>query len=114
MGKVIDGHPDISANVTAGGKHMKRNCWEFKDCRSKKDCPAFSEYRLNGEHGGVNAGRSCWVVAGTFCSEKIQGKFAQEISSCRQCDFYQFVYEEEKDDFKVSAILWPKLDKGAC
>ncbi len=92
---------------------MKRNCWEFKGCQSKKDCPTFGEYRLDGEHGGVNAGRACWVVAGTFCSEKIQGEFAQDISSCRNCDFYQLVYEEEKDDFKMSASLWPKLDNGA-
>ncbi len=92
---------------------MKQNCWEFMDCGSKRDCPAFSEDRLNGEHGGVNAGRACWVVAGSFCSDKIKGEFAQSGKTCRQCDFYQHVYEEEKDDFKISATLWPKLGKGA-
>ena len=92
---------------------MKQNCWEFKGCQSKKDCPVFGEYRLDGEHGGFNAGRTCWVVAGTFSSETVQGKFARETSSCRKCDFYQLVYEQEHDDFKMSASLWPKLDKGA-
>ncbi len=90
---------------------MKQNCWDFKGCTQKLDCPVFIETRLNGVHGGVNAGRACWVVAGTFCHDKVRGEFAKGIKSCRQCDFYKHVFEEEKDDFTVSALLWPKLQQ---
>jgi len=62
----------------AGNRHnpIRRgiNCWEFKQCRHERDtpkerrrvCPAVVETRLNGVHGGANAGRSCWVVDGTL------------------------------------------------
>ena len=30
-------------------------------------CPAAVEERLDGVLGGVNAGRSCWMVVGAFC-----------------------------------------------
>lgn len=50
----------------------KINCWEFKKCGRESGgahaydfgvCPAATEKRLNGTHGGKNAGRACWVVA---------------------------------------------------
>ena len=88
---------------------MKRNCWEIKSCTSKEECPAYGEARLNGVHGGTNAGRACWVVVGTFCSHRILGEFARKISSCRQCEVYRLVEQEEGGDFKISALLLPML-----
>jgi len=52
-------------------------CWEVKAC-GKEDCPAF---------GSTDA--RCWLVAGTMCGGKPQGKFAQKFGSCVECDVYQ-------------------------
>lgn len=99
---------------------MKKNCWEFKKCGRELGgahvkelgiCPATTEKRLDGIHDGKNAGRSCWVVAGTFCNGEVQGTFATKYKSCEMCDFYRLVREEEYPKFLLSAILLGKLKK---
>ncbi len=96
----------------------KQNCWEFKKCGRQPGghnveqfgvCPASVEKRLNGVHGGINAGRACWVIAGTFCRGEVQGEFAKKFKSCRNCEFYLKVKEEEGVDFILSAALLAKL-----
>ncbi len=72
----------------------KMNCWELLGCQ-KDNCPAHRETRLNGVHGGFNAGRACWVVAGTRCGGKVQGDHAQKIGNCMKCDFYLRVVRDE-------------------
>lgn len=92
------------------------NCWEFKKCGRESNgdnvaelgiCPAYTEAKLNGIHDGKNGGRSCWVIAGTFCGDKIQGTFAEKERNCLACDFYKFVRHEErpKDNFRMSIEL---------
>jgi len=85
----------------------KQNCWEYKKCgREKSDategkpgvCPATYIEGLNGVHCGVNGGRCCWAVSGTFCDGKIQGTFAEKLSDCSECDFYKMVMAEEKQN----------------
>ncbi len=97
---------------------MKKNCWEFKKCGREpggekvKDlgiCPATIEKKLDSVHEGKNAGRACWVVAGTFCKGEVQGSFAQKYKNCEKCDFYQAVRKEEGAKFMLSAILLNKL-----
>ena len=92
----------------------KRNCWDLKKCGRQPGgvnvkqfgtCPAATERKLDGEHGGENAGRSCWVIAGTFCEGQVQGSFAQKYESCEKCDFYQLVRQEEGLKFKMSSRL---------
>lgn len=82
------------------------NCWEFKQCGrqpggDKADelgiCPATEARKLHGIHGGVNAGRACWIVAGTMCGGKAVGTFAQELGNCWKCDFYVAVRSREND-----------------
>jgi hypothetical protein len=82
----------------------KINCWEFKNCGREPDgayvhefgvCPASTESRLDGVHGGKNAGRACWVIAGSLCGDNIQGRYANKMKSCKACDFYQNVKEDE-------------------
>ncbi|MBI4824559.1 MAG: hypothetical protein HY805_10080 [Nitrospirae bacterium] len=99
---------------------MKRNCWEFKGCgrqpggkREKQNgiCPATTEAKLNGIHGGKNAGRACWVVAGTWCGGDVQGSFAQKYKNCELCDFYQTVRREEGANYQISILLLNKLKK---
>jgi eukaryotic-like serine/threonine-protein kinase len=78
----------------------KINCWEFmKCCRGPNDavgenshiCPATLNSSLNGLNEGEKSGRACWLVAGTFCDEKISGTYAEKIKSCRYCTFYKEV-----------------------
>ncbi len=61
------------------GKLMKRNGWEVQKCgrepggknaREMKVCPAAVFDKIDGAHGGKNAGQACWVVAGTMCGGK--------------------------------------------
>ncbi len=75
------------------------NCWEFMKCgrgpaTSKGNCdtcPATQSSSLDGLNEGEKAGRACWLVAGTFCSNRISGTFAEKIDSCMDCDFYRHV-----------------------
>lgn len=93
---------------------MKKNCWEFKNCGRQPGgehihdlgvCPAVMETKLDGVHGGKNSGRTCWVVAGTYCGGKVQGTFGQKYSNCKLCDFYRTVKTEENSGFKLSPTL---------
>ena len=97
---------------------QRKNCWEAKDCgrhlggKKVKElgiCPASMEARLDGVHGGKNAGRSCWVVAGTLCSGEEQGTFAKKFRNCETCDFYETVKKEESPAFKFSSTLLAKI-----
>ena len=98
----------------------KLNCWEFKNCGrepngSKIDelgaCPASTETKLDGAHGGKNAGRACWVVAGTMCLGKVEGSYALKEKNCLRCDFYNFVYDEELENFYFMTKLYDKLER---
>lgn len=97
---------------------MKSNCWEFKKCGRQPGgdhvqefgvCPAATEHRLDGIHEGRNAGRSCWIMAGTLCKGEVQGTFAQKYKNCEICDFYKRVKQEEFPKFTLSALLLKKL-----
>jgi hypothetical protein len=100
-----------------GGK--KLNCWEMKQCGREPGgssvellgiCPAALDKRLEGVHGGNNAGRACWMIAGTYCQGKIQGVFAQKLGTCADCDFYKRVKIKEGSDFLPSSVLLHRLD----
>jgi hypothetical protein len=90
---------------------MKRiNCWEFMKCGREPGgdkagemgvCPAASEERYHGIQGGKNAGRVCWIVAGTMCKGEVKGTFAMKYSNCKKCPFYKKVVEEEKLLFRL-------------
>ncbi len=99
-------------------KDRKQNCWEFKKCgrgpdcklnTSHEPCPAATEERLDGVHGGKNSGRACWVVAGTYCGGKVQGTHASKHDVCKKCDFFQMVQEEEGKKFQRPLFLLSKL-----
>jgi hypothetical protein len=92
----------------------KDNCWEFMKCgreqggtlaAKRRVCPAAVEEGLEGIHGGRNAGRACWVVAGTFCGGKVQGTFARKYRNCGRCNFYIKVRMEEGINFRMPMVL---------
>ncbi len=91
-----------------------KNCWEAKNCGREVGgakigelglCPASKETKLNGANNGKNAGRACWVMAGTLCEGKIQGTFPDKMRACIDCGFYMAVQKEEKDDFTTTLKL---------
>ena len=93
---------------------QKMNCWEFHKCGRDTTsdgsiCPAAREARLDGIHGGRNAGRACWVVAGTCCNGEVQGRYAKKYATCEKCDFLAKVREEEGARFQLSIMLLNKL-----
>lgn len=99
-------------------KDKKQNCWEFKHCGRGTDtpqdgtlepCPAATEERLDGIHGGINSGRACWAVAGTLCGGKIQGTHAAKQDVCQKCDFYKKVTEQEGDQIQSPLLLLSRL-----
>jgi|GEM_PF-1789882 len=85
------------------------NCWEYMKCGREPNgvnveesgcCPAASSEIHNGLNRGVNAGRFCWKIVGTLCSDSIKGVSAIEIESCLQCPFFKEVEEEEGSSFR--------------
>jgi hypothetical protein len=102
----------------------KKNCWGHKKCGREPGgekahelgvCPATEEKRLDGTHGGKNAGRACWAVAGSLCGGKVQGTFAEKYGNCMKCDFYKSVRKDENGEFKLSSTLLEILsEKNEC
>ena len=97
-----------------------KNCWEHKKCGREPGgaktgtlgvCPAATESRLDGTHEGKNAGRACWVVAGTLCGGEVQGTFAKKFAGCEKCDFYLSVQQEAFPRFTFSSVLLQKIRK---
>jgi hypothetical protein len=98
----------------------KQNCWEFKKCgreaggakeKELGTCPAAVTRELDGTHGGKNAGRACWVVAGTMCGGKVQGTFATKYDNCAKCDFYVSTKGEEAHKYEYAPLLLNKIRK---
>ena len=95
---------------------LKLNCWEFMGCGLQNEgsvlntnatdiCPAYLEKKLDGIHGGNNAGRACWVVSHTMCSGRVQETYEKKFKACVICDFYRCVKEEEDNKFIISHVL---------
>jgi hypothetical protein len=98
----------------------KQNCWEFKKCGRESGgtksselgvCPTAVTPELDGTHGGRNAGRACWIVAGSLCGGKVQGTFAAKFENCEKCDFYKSVKKDEGLRFIMSPLLLKKVRK---
>ncbi len=96
-----------------------KNCWEYNKCGREPGgdktgtlgvCPAATEIRLDGTHEGKNAGRACWIVAGTLCKGEVQGTFAKKFEACEKCEFYLKVRDEEFPKFVFSSVLLNKLN----
>lgn len=84
----------------------KKNCWEHKNCgrqpggHKEKElgtCPVTVFQVVDGAHGGKNAGRACWAIAGSLCGGAVQGTYAQKLFNCWRCDFMNLVKKEEED-----------------
>lgn len=83
----------------------KLNCWEFKNCGRHEGgdkvaelgiCPAYSESKLDGVHGGTNGGRACWILKNTLCGGNLQSNLAVKLGQCVACEFYKSVMGVEE------------------
>jgi len=94
----------------------KLNCWEAMKCgreNNSKDCyfsevgtcPASIETFMDGVNDGQNAGRACWVIAGTLCGDDVQGDCSSKIKTCLACVFYHQVRKEQGERFMTGTEL---------
>ena len=97
----------------------KLNCWEVQKCgrepgghavADQGPCPAAVETTLDGVHGGKNSGRTCWVLAGTFCAGQVVGTAARKLANCSECVFYKLVVREEGDNAVPTLSLVRRLN----
>ena len=61
-------------------------CWEYMKCGREPGGEKIAEYG----HcpAALSPDNNCWFVAGTMCSGKIEGTYAQKIDTCIICDYY--------------------------
>ena len=85
------------------------NCWEFKKCGREPGgertedlgiCPAADLKKHKDANHGVAGGRICWALAGTLCEGKVQGVYAEKIDTCTNCEFYDYVRIQEKQNIR--------------
>ena len=78
----------------------KLNCWEYMKCGREPGgdkatelgiCRVAGDKHSNGANSGLNGGRICFAVAGSFCLGEVQGIFAKKLASCRECEFYKLI-----------------------
>ncbi len=96
---------------------MRKNCWEVKRCGRQPGghrahegiCPVATEHRLHGVHGGKNAGRSCWIVAGSLCGDRTQGDFTGKFDNCSRCPFFDQVRKDEGGRYQMAITLLQRI-----
>ena len=63
---------------------LENRCWEAKHC-DETNCPAYKN----------ECGR-CWLIAGTMCGGKPQGKFVEKYNSCIECEVFQAAMGDDR------------------
>lgn len=91
------------------------NCWDVMKCGREHDsptvndqgeCAASAAVKANGLHGGLNGGRVCWAIAGSFSGKQPSCTFVARMGGCESCTFYKMVRVMESSDYKqVNDIL---------
>lgn len=90
------------------------NCWEWSQCghepgganAAKGVCPAALERRTDGVNSGAQAGRCCWAISDTSCTENLKFK----LCKCLQCEFMAKVQDEEGIDFVLMEKVLQRLN----
>ncbi len=84
------------------------NCWDIKGCGFGPDadktkggrvCPAASHTSADGFLGGVNGGRACHFIMGTFCGGKGPLPQEEKLEGCKKCSFYQSLRDKHGNCF---------------
>jgi signal transduction histidine kinase len=88
----------------------KVNCWQEMQCGREPGgarageqgpCPAATDTTCDGINDGKNAGRLCWVVAGTLCGGQTQGTREEKLERCQSCSFFRRVKYEQGCHFQL-------------
>ncbi len=96
------------------------NCWDYMLCGRESGgthtndlglCQAAKDERFNGIHGGINAGRACWVVASTVLKGSNHCTFAKHGNNCGMCDFYKIVRKEEGNKLCPTFFLFKMVEE---
>ncbi len=96
------------------------NCWEFKKCGREPggakvgelgECPAAKQDWLDGQNGGTQGGRLCWIVQATLCGNQVQGDFFSKLGNCVKCEFLKSVMREEGSNFNYGMKQWLAMQK---
>ena len=103
-------------------KKLVSNCWDHHRCGREQGgskvhdlgvCPAAVEAGADGMHDGINGGRVCWAVAGTFCRGEVQGSFASKIRDCLNCEFYESIRMEQGEFFIPLQKIMDRVGQSA-
>lgn len=95
---------------------MRKNCWEYNECtmergrENARKCPVSLDARFNGVHGGICAGRACWMIEDTLCNDALQGDFIEKYKECGTRNFYEYVKEAEDNDLTPTVLLLKKME----
>ena len=98
---------------------QRLNCWEYKQCGREPNgikaaelgvCPAAVDSSFDGINRGINGGRVCWAIAGTFCEGELQGAFADKRNSCVKCSFFKMVNSQEESHDRPTKLLKHLID----
>ncbi len=103
----------MSANIASS----KQNCWEYFNCsreisnknRINSVCNVSLISSQHGINGGINAGRHCWEIEGSYCAVShaeqtgqdytLRGTVTHKEEHCNQCSFRAMVQQEEGSAF---------------
>ena len=81
---------------------FKPQCWEVMKCNNQTNCVVAINVKYHNLHDGKNAGRACWLVAGTFSKDKSnKNSCINKVSTCMNCNFFAMVQEQEQLSFKM-------------
>lgn len=99
----------------------KLNCWEFMKCGRQPggnrfqqlgECPTVGYFVAHGINQGINGGRACWAIAGTYCNGEVQGSFVDKLRQCAECDFFHHVHTEEGRELVTTPEIMERISKG--
>ena len=90
------------------------NCWEYQKCSKANmaKCPV-PEFKISdGFCGGINGGRACTYITGTFCLAVVPGAVKMQNKDCANCLFYKMLAREHGGEFSVSHFSQYVREKG--
>jgi len=80
------------------------NCWEYKNCGWEEGgrnavkhgtCPAYPHF-----------GKHCARIEYTLCDGVVESTFAQKLTHCIRCNFYNsHFYDKAYQGFRIDIIL---------
>ena len=102
----------------ASSKQSKINCWDYFKCgreaaptHTKREfgkggtnnlgsvCSVSITQKYHGFNSGINSGRYCWKIQGSYCPEN-RGSIDFKEKNCDTCEFKKLVQSDEGFDFQ--------------